>query len=529
MSESVDVAAIHPAKHNPRRELLGIDELAESMQAVGQQQPIKVRKVGGKLELIFGQRRLAAAKKLGWKCISAIVMNEGVVGDEEARIAAIVENAQREDPHPMDEAEAIEALDDAGASIDEIGARLGVTRAFIGQRRRLLALEPKARQAFRDGKIGLADALLVARVEGKLQLQVLGDAIGFVQDDEGERLFRAEELLRHLPKIAEAKFDPADASLPGGACTTCPKRSGSQTALFADALEETELCTSPECYRTKHKHAYPAVVETAKAEGVTIATKADSAKVFPSPRSTVPSHGYVSLDTPVSRVLGSTSKKTLGEWAKSKGVDLKPMLVRRHDEAPVFVAKRKHVESVWAKTKPRSETKLPESVQSARAEAKLEEAIERAIVAAALDANAAHPWSERAADGDVVLRAALAELVAHANASLISDREDMQAALKQLQQSEPWVRPGRVVANAAPDMQRGEVLYWMARYLLSRCIPDEHAALLEVLGVDVDAITKSVRADAEAVAKAKATKAKSAASKKPTKRKPKKSRKKEPF
>lgn len=529
---AIAVVDIKPSTVNPRRELHGIDELAASFQAVGQLQPICVRPHGEYFELVYGQRRLAAARMADQQFIEAEVLD---LDDEAARIAALVENAQREDPHPMDQAEAIEVLERAGATIEETSARLGMDRKEVAASRRLLGLTPASRKLFRAGKLDLGAALIVARIaDARVQASVAKKAS---RDD---RYRRGLDLRYSLPVLSDASFGPSDASLEPGPCTTCAKRSGNQTALFADGLEDRELCTDPRCFKQKTREQYKRAKADAKKAGHKVLTAKESKALYPYAGSYTP-QGYVHLSQSLDGIyeLHTRSKKTVGGWAKQVGVELPVLLAKNLDGGGSLLVSKKALAAAWKKhapetTKSAAETKFEaedrkyrERLKRERAKKKREQAARSAVINAALDANAGFSWTSHEKTTDVLLRAVLVDLVIHQDLALIADREDMVAAHEALKKKDKWARPGRVVAAAAPDMKRSEVLYWFARHLLLDAM-DSHrddalpTSLLKVLGVDAEAVAKQV-AD-EAKAKAKATK-KKPAKKRATKRKPAKKRK----
>ena len=103
----VPVADIAPSPRNPRHKLEGLDELAESIHAHGLLQPIVVRTLADGYELVAGHRRLAAVQALGWARVPAVVREPN---EDDAYILTLVENLQREDLSPKEEAEALEVL-----------------------------------------------------------------------------------------------------------------------------------------------------------------------------------------------------------------------------------------------------------------------------------------------------------------------------------------------------------------------------------------------------------------------------------
>jgi len=127
-------------------------ELSASFAKHGVLQPVLVQPRDGGYELLIGVRRFLAAREAGLESIPALVLDEALKADE-AIEARLIENLQREDLDPLDEAEAYQALQDLGYSLTEIGRRLGKSRPYVSQRVKLLRLHPKLREAVRSGKL----------------------------------------------------------------------------------------------------------------------------------------------------------------------------------------------------------------------------------------------------------------------------------------------------------------------------------------------------------------------------------------
>jgi len=126
---------IEPSPRNPRNDLGAIDELAESIDAYGLLQPIVLRQVGRRYEIIAGHRRFAAAKQLGWREISAVIRADDQDG---AYILTLVENLQRDDLTPREEARALEVLvRERGWSTREVAQAVKRSPAYISKRLRV--------------------------------------------------------------------------------------------------------------------------------------------------------------------------------------------------------------------------------------------------------------------------------------------------------------------------------------------------------------------------------------------------------
>lgn len=160
--EEIPVTAIRPNPYQPRRHF---DEeqlaaLAESIREVGILQPILVREVGDVYELIAGERRWRAARRVGMARIPALVRD---TDDASTLEHALVENVHRSDLNPLEEAAAYQQLvEDFGLTHEEVATRVGRSRAAVTNTLRLLQLPPAVQRLLRDGALspGHARALL---------------------------------------------------------------------------------------------------------------------------------------------------------------------------------------------------------------------------------------------------------------------------------------------------------------------------------------------------------------------------------
>ena len=142
----VDVADIVPNPYQPRTEFTDADisSLADAIAQNGILQPLSVRKVGEKYELIAGERRLRAAKICGFTVVPCIVHD---ISDRNSAILALVENIQREDLTFFDEAIAIEKLINYyGMTQEDAAAKLGKAQSTIANKLRLLRLSEDERK-----------------------------------------------------------------------------------------------------------------------------------------------------------------------------------------------------------------------------------------------------------------------------------------------------------------------------------------------------------------------------------------------
>ncbi|PYS21027.1 MAG: chromosome partitioning protein ParB [Acidobacteria bacterium] len=159
----IDIERILPNAHQPRRDFdeESLNELANSIRAHGVVQPIVVRPLPDAFfQLIAGERRWRAAQRAGLMRIPAVVRE---TGEHAALEIALVENLQREDLNPMEEAQAYERLIvQFGLTQEEVARRVGKNRATIANMLRLLKLPPEVQQWLRENRLstGHAKALL---------------------------------------------------------------------------------------------------------------------------------------------------------------------------------------------------------------------------------------------------------------------------------------------------------------------------------------------------------------------------------
>ena len=158
----IPVAAIDANPHQPRshfdEELLGA--LAASIRELGVLQPILVRPTGERYQLIAGERRWRAAKRIGLQTIPALIRS---VADQASLEQALVENLHRQDLNPLEEAAAYQQLvEDFHLTHDEVAARVGKSRAAVSNTLRLFQLPPSIQRMVMDGVLsaGHARALL---------------------------------------------------------------------------------------------------------------------------------------------------------------------------------------------------------------------------------------------------------------------------------------------------------------------------------------------------------------------------------
>lgn len=195
----IDMAMVVPTEAQPRQSFKEdtIKELAESIEKNGLLQPIVVRPMEkGKYQIIAGERRYRAFKKLGRTMIPAIVRD---YEDEEVDKLQLVENVQREDLNPYDEAIAYLKLKEKyGLKQDDIAKAVGKSRPYISNMTRLLSLEDEILEMLKNGEITVSHAKLILSVDTKEERLKLAHKI----KDAGLTVRHTEERTRK-PKKAK--------------------------------------------------------------------------------------------------------------------------------------------------------------------------------------------------------------------------------------------------------------------------------------------------------------------------------------
>jgi len=167
---------ITPSPHQARESFdeAGIKALAESMKQEGLLEPILVRQVNGAYELISGERRLRAAKLLGWETIEAKVIQTS--SDADAAAKGLVENLQREDLNPIEEAEGFQTLnllDPKTWTQERIGQIAGHDKSYVNRSLALLTLPEEIKKKLRARNFSRSHGIELARLPTvELQLEV---------------------------------------------------------------------------------------------------------------------------------------------------------------------------------------------------------------------------------------------------------------------------------------------------------------------------------------------------------------------
>ena len=195
----LDLDMIEPNRKQPRKnfDVTALEELAASLKAYGMIQPIVVKKSGEYYEIIAGERRWRAAKIAGLTKVPVVIKKweEG-----EAFEAALVENLQREDLNPMEEAESYQRLqEEFGLSQEKIAEKVGKSRSAITNSLRLLQLDPRVRTLVVENKVTAGHArTLLPVTDGDDQFELAEMII-----DEGLSVRAVEALVKSYLAKAE--------------------------------------------------------------------------------------------------------------------------------------------------------------------------------------------------------------------------------------------------------------------------------------------------------------------------------------
>lgn len=205
-TKEIDLEKITAGRYQPRQEFdsVKIQELAESIKKHGVLSPILVREVGlDKFEVIAGERRVRASKIAGLKTIPSLVNQKE---DQEALEAALIENLQREDLNPVEEARGYDRLKrEFELTQDEIAKATGKARSTIANSMRILSLSPKILDMISQGALEKGHAKILSGLD-TTKAEQLADAIS----QKKLTVRQAEVLLKPTKKTTKIKTKDRD-------------------------------------------------------------------------------------------------------------------------------------------------------------------------------------------------------------------------------------------------------------------------------------------------------------------------------
>ncbi|WP_111657860.1 ParB/RepB/Spo0J family partition protein [Isoalcanivorax indicus] len=194
------VEMMQRGRYQPRRDMSpeALEELAESIRAQGVMQPIVVRPIGDKrYEIIAGERRWRAAQLAGLDTIPAVIRE---VPDEAAIAMALIENIQREDLNPMEEALALSRLkDEFNLTHQQVADAVGKSRAMITNLLRLISLEEEVRRLLEHGDLEMGHARALLALSGQNQVEAARMVVA-----RGLNVRQTEALVRDFDKVRAA-------------------------------------------------------------------------------------------------------------------------------------------------------------------------------------------------------------------------------------------------------------------------------------------------------------------------------------
>ena len=205
-TKEIDLEKITAGRFQPRQEFddTKIQELADSIKKHGVLSPILVREIGlDKFEVIAGERRVRASKIAGLKTIPSLVNQKE---DQEALEAALIENLQREDLNPVEEARGYDRLKrEFGLTQDEIAKATGKARSTIANSMRILSLSPKILDMISQGALEKGHAKILSGLD-TTKAEQLAEAIS----QKKLTVRQAEALLKPAKKITKTKEKDRD-------------------------------------------------------------------------------------------------------------------------------------------------------------------------------------------------------------------------------------------------------------------------------------------------------------------------------
>lgn len=293
--KEIKLSEIAPSVLNPRKTFdeAELKELAQSIEANGLIQPVTIRKYSGEdgkqYEIVCGERRFRAVSLLGWDTIQAVVKD---LDDKQAFACMVIENLQRKDIDPMEEAQALRHLFNKGeVSVKEIAKMLGKSQSFVVNRIQLNNILPEFVQLMRDGLLNLVHLQVISnlRKDQQKMLYELRFQASHIERWEG-KIPKVDVLKSWIDEsvmglLSSAHFNPEDETF-----TTCKEKAGCLsckgckfcTATFPTRFKETDnpRCMNIELYRLKNQEA---VLRQAKESGLPLVyagSKEDNAAII---------------------------------------------------------------------------------------------------------------------------------------------------------------------------------------------------------------------------------------------------------
>ena len=253
----IAIDTIHESATNPRRtfdESQASRAWREPSAPTASSSPSPYVPTRNGFEIVAGARRFRAAQLAELFSLPARIVD---INDAQALEWQLVENSQRVDVHPYEEAQGFQRLlDMPGYDVATLVEKSGKSAAHVYARLSLLQLVPSIAEAFLAERITASHANLLARLPQEAQANAYEQCWRKDWQDKEPHLLPAKHLSAWIQtnlylSLADAPFDKDDLTLnpPAGACVTCPRRSGFNTSLFADV--QGDQCLDAPCFHTK--------------------------------------------------------------------------------------------------------------------------------------------------------------------------------------------------------------------------------------------------------------------------------------
>ncbi len=204
-SVQLPISQVEPGLNQPRKRFdeESLADLADSIREHGIIQPLTVRRLStGYYQIIAGERRWRAAKQAGLSEVPVVIIE---ADDRKVMELGLIENLQREDLNPMEEAEGyLVLLTDYGLTQEEVARRMGKSRPAIANALRLTSLPPAVREKLADGTLSAGHGRAVLMVEGEQAQTAFADWIA----EQGLSVRQAEAAAKHFtlePKVKKEK------------------------------------------------------------------------------------------------------------------------------------------------------------------------------------------------------------------------------------------------------------------------------------------------------------------------------------
>ena len=202
--QTIGIDRLLPGKYQPRTRMdeASLEELAQSIREQGVLQPVLVRPVGGRFEIIAGERRWRAAQRAGLKAIPALVKP---VSDQAALALALIENIQREDLNPLEEANGLQRLiDEFGMTHEAAAKAVGRSRSAVTNLLRLRELAKPVQEYLLAGHIDMGHArallALAPRQQTAAAARIVAQGLSVREAERLVHAFRDPAKLRSPPK-----------------------------------------------------------------------------------------------------------------------------------------------------------------------------------------------------------------------------------------------------------------------------------------------------------------------------------------